>query len=124
MMLEFFSCDFEASDADLRIGFSDGEEGEHYFVMERDEDYMKKTLPNTESIYIELDDQCWGRNGGINSVSLSSKNFAIHLNSSILLRGYKGILITFSLEDSDVEMLRNVLQKIMQGYEDRLNLID
>lgn len=123
-MLDFLSHEFEASDASLRIGFSDGEEGEHYFIMERDEDYIEETLPNTESIYIELDDQCKGRNGGINSVSLSRKSFAIHFNFSIRLGGYKGILITFSLEDSDFNILRNVLQKIMKGYEDRLKLID
>ena len=124
MMLEFFGCDFEASDSSLRIGFSDGEEGEHYLIMERDEDYIKETLPDTESIYIELDDQCSGMNESIDSISLGRNNFNIRFDSSTFLRGYNEISITFSLEDSDFKLLKNVLQKIMQGYEDKLNLID
>lgn len=36
--------------------------------------------------------------------------------------GYDTIKITFSREDFHFKQLQNVLQKVMQGYEDKLNL--
>ncbi|MFB2893449.1 hypothetical protein ACE1CI_11100 [Aerosakkonemataceae cyanobacterium BLCC-F50] len=125
MKLNFNASEFEANHSDLCIGFSEENDGEHYFIMQRDDSYIEEDLPNVESIYSELDDQCWGGNGGIDWVTLSRNKFIIHYNSSSTTRiGYDEIEINFSLKNSDFQELRNVLQKIMRGYEDKLNFVD
>ena len=125
MKLNFGAIDFEIDPVDLRVGFSDGEDGEHYFLIQRDDESTEEVLPNRENIYTELDDQCWGGNGGIDLIACSQSRFTIHLGEPIAPRiGYNEISITFSLNDSEFQELRKVLQKIMKGYEDRLNLID
>lgn len=64
MEFEFKASQFEADDVDLRVGFADGENGKHYFIMQRDEEFIEESITNMENIYIERDDQCWGGYGG------------------------------------------------------------
>lgn len=124
MVLKFFAGEFEANHVDLRIGFSEEEDGEHYFLMQRDDESTEEVLTNLENIYTELDDQCWGQNGGIDWVTLNQNQFIVHFDSLTATRiGYDEIQIIFSLDDSDFQELRNVLQKIMRGYEDKLNFV-
>jgi hypothetical protein len=51
------------------IGFSSGEDNELYFVILRDEFYIKEALPNVKSVYWEIDDQSWGEYGEIKEVT-------------------------------------------------------
>lgn len=110
MKLNFIASVFAAIHTDLIIGFSEGKDGEHYFFMQRDENYIKEALPNMKSIYIELDDQCWGGYGEIDWVTLSRNKFTILFNSLRATRiGYDKIEIILSLNDSDFQELRSVL---------------
>lgn len=124
MILKFSAGQVWIDDGSFNISFSSEEDDEHYFVMQRDDSYIEEALPNVESIYTELDDQCWGQNGGIDWVTLSRNQFTVNFNSSRAARiGYDEIQINFSLDDSEFQELRNVLQKIMRGYEDKLNFV-
>jgi hypothetical protein len=92
--------------------------------MQRDEEFIEESITNMENIYIERDDQCWGGYGGINQVSFGRNSLIIYLNSEMAnqMGGYDTIKITFSIDDSQFQEIQNVLQKVMQGYEDKLNL--
>ncbi|MEG3875856.1 hypothetical protein QT972_00535 [Microcoleus sp. herbarium7] len=127
MKTEFFASSFEAIEENFYIGFSEPKGGEHYFILTREEDSEEEMvpIPNRKNIYAELDDGDWAEDVGIDWVTLSRNQLTVRFGSdTITLPEYDEVEITFSLEDSDFEMLRNVLQKIMRGYEDRLNLID
>jgi hypothetical protein len=126
MVFVFHASEFEADDVALRVGFADGENSEHYLIMQRDEEFVEEPLTNMENIYLERDDQCWGGYGGINQVSLERTCLIIYLNSDMAnqMGGYDTIKITFSLEDFHFKQLQNVLQKVMQGYDDKVNLTD
>jgi hypothetical protein len=125
MKTEFFASSCEAIETNLYIGFSEAEGGEHYFIMTRSEASQEEAVPNRKNIYAELDDENWTEDAGVDSVILSRHQIIIRFGSdTVSLPDPDEIIITFSLEDADFEGLRNVLQKIMRGYEDRLNLID
>ena len=125
MKIEFFAPSFEAIENNLYIGFSEAEGGEHYFVMTRSEASPEEAVPNRKNIYAELDDENWTEDVGIDSVILSRHQIVIRFGSdTISLPEPEEIIITFSLKDAEFEGLRNVLVKIMRGYEDRLKLID
>lgn len=126
MVFGFHASEFETDDVALRVGFAEGENSKHYFIIQREEDSTEEALPKLENIYIERDDQCWGGYGGINQVSFGRNSLIIYLNSEMAnqMGGYDTIKITFSIDDLQFQQLQNVLQKIMQSYEDRLNLTD
>ncbi|MBW4651292.1 MAG: hypothetical protein KME06_21780 [Kastovskya adunca ATA6-11-RM4] len=125
MKMEFFASSFEAIETNLYIGFSETEGGEHYFIMTRDEASQEEAVPNRKNIYVELDDENWSEDVGINKVILSRNQIIISFGSdTINLPESDEIIINFSLKDSDFERLQNVLQKIMLVYEDRLSLIN
>lgn len=126
MVFEFHAGEFETDDVALRVGFADGKNSEHYFIMQREEDSLKEALPNLENIYIERDDQCWGGYGGINHVSLDRNRVIIYLNSEMAnqMGGYDTIKITFSVDDLQFQQLQEVLEQVMQGYESKLNLAE
>ncbi|WP_377473608.1 MAG: hypothetical protein P2A85_15590 [Microcoleus anatoxicus] len=117
---------FEFIESNLYIGLSELDGDGHYFIMTREETSTEEALPNRENIYIELDDQCWGGNGGIDLIALSREKFTIYLNVPMApIIGFDEIQITFLIDDdSEFQEFRKVLQEIMRGYEDRLNLID
>ncbi|WP_373535221.1 hypothetical protein [Microcoleus sp.] len=112
------------------IGFSSEEdedsENYHYFVMERNEFYKKAPPPNLGCVYWEIDDQCWGEYGGIKEVTLNRERLIVHFDPSRPNPhiNYDEVRIAFSVNDSEFQKLQNTLQKIMLGYEDRLNLIN
>ena len=112
------------------IGFSSEEdedsENYHYFVMERNEFYKKAPPPNLGCVYWEIDDQCWGEYGGIQEVTLSRERLIVRFNCSRPNphTNCEEARIAFSVNDSEFQKLQNTLQKIMLGYEDRLNLIN
>ncbi|MBE9123104.1 hypothetical protein IQ269_20445 [Tychonema sp. LEGE 07199] len=108
------------------IGFSSGEDNEHYFVMQRHEFHKEDALPNLGSVYSEIDDQCWGEYGGIKEVTLNRERLIVHFDPSRPNPhiNYDEVRIAFSVNDSEFQKLQNTLQKIMLGYEDRLNLIN
>ncbi len=125
MKFEFFATSFDAIEANLYVGFSEAEEGEHYFILTRKEGSEEETVPNRKNIYAELDDDNWVEDVGVDWVTLSRNQFTVRFGSDrITLPEYDEVAITFSLEDTDFERLRHVLKKIMRGYEDRLHLID
>ena len=127
MKHEFFAPSFDANEANLYVGFSEAEGGEHYFLLTREEDSEEEMvpLPNRKNIYAELDDKYWAEDVGVDWVTLSRNQFTVCFGSDTrTLPEYDEVAITFSLEDADFERLRHVLQKIMRGYEDRLHLID
>ncbi len=125
MKTEFFASSFEAIETNLYIGFSEAKGGEHYFIMTRSETSQEEAVPNRKNIYAELDDSNWTEDAGVDLVILSRHQIIIRFGSdTVTLPDTDEIIITFSLEDADFEGLRNVLQKIMSGYEDRLKLID
>ncbi len=125
MKFEFFAPSFEAIEANLYVGFSEAMGGEHYFILTRQEGSEEETVPNRKNIYAELDDGDWAEDVGIDWVTLSRARFTVRFGSdTITLLECDEVAITFSLEDADFERLRHVLQKIMRGYENRLNLID
>lgn len=125
MKTEFFAPCFDAIEANLYVGFSEAKGGEHYFILTREEGSEEETVPNRKNIYAELDDGDWTEDVGIDWVTLSRDRFTVRFGSdTITLPEYDEVAITFSLEDADFERLRHVLQKIMRGYENRLNLID
>ena len=126
MVFGFHASEFETDDVTLRIGFADGANSEHYFIMQRDEESIKEDLTHLGNIYIERDDQCWGGYGGINRVSLNRTHLIIYLNSDMAnqIGGYDTIKIIFLLDNFHFKQLQNVLQKIMQGYEDKLTSND
>lgn len=125
MKFEFFAPSFEAIEANLYVGFSEAMGGEHYFILTRQEGSEEETVPNRKNIYAELDDGDWAEDVGIDWVTLSRDRFTVRFGSdTITLLECDEVAITFSLEDADFERLRHVLQKIMRGYEDRLNFID
>ncbi|MFB8793457.1 MAG: hypothetical protein U7126_04300 [Microcoleus sp.] len=125
MTTEFFAPCFDAIEANLYVGFSEAKGGEHYFILTREEGSEEETVPNRKNIYAELDDGDWIEDVGIDWVTLSRDRFTVRFGSdTITLPEYDEVAITFSLEDADFERLRHVLQKIMRGYENRLNLID
>ncbi|NES95921.1 MAG: hypothetical protein F6K32_11925 [Desertifilum sp. SIO1I2] len=124
---EFFASCFDAIEDHFYIGFSEAEGGKHYFILAREEEDEEDMvpIPNRKNIYAELDDRTWAEDVGIDWVTLSRNQLTVRFGSdTITLSEYSEVTITFSLEDSDFERLRNVLQKIMKGYEDRLNLVD
>ena len=126
MKIEFFASSFEAIEENFYIGFSEAKGGEHYFILTREEDREEEMvlIPNRKNIYAELDDGNWAEDVGIDWVTLSRNQLTVRFGSDTrTLPEYDEITITFSLEDSDFEMLWKVLQKIVQGYEDRMNLI-
>jgi hypothetical protein len=108
------------------IGFSSGEDNEHYFVMGRHEFHHEDALPSVGSVYWEIDDQCWGKYGGIKEVTLNREQLIVHFDPSRPNphTDCDGVKIAFSINDSEFQELQKVLQQIMKGYEDRLNLID
>src|SRR6476469_453906 len=125
MKTEFFAPSFDAIEANLYVGFSEAEGGEHYFLLTRKEGSEAETVPNRKNIYAELDDEYWTEDAGIDFVALSRDRFTVRFGSdTITLLECDEVAITFSLEDADFERLKQVLQKIMRGYEDRLHLID
>jgi hypothetical protein len=127
MKTEFFAPCFEAIEANLYVGFSEAKGGEHYFILTREEESEEDMvpIPNRKNIYAELDDGDWAEDVGIDWVTLSRDRFTVRFGSDTrTLPEYDEVAITFSLEDADFERLRHVLQKIMRGYENRLNLID
>jgi hypothetical protein len=126
MVFGFHASEFETDDVALRVGFADGENSKHYFIMQREENSIEETFPDLENIYIERDDQCWGGYGGINQISFSRSSLIIYVNEEMAnqMGGYDTIKITFSIDDLQFQQLQNVLQKVMQNYEDRLNLTD
>jgi len=126
MVFGFHASEFETDDVALRVGLADGENGAHYFIMQRDEEFIEEALPHMENIYLERDDQWWGGYGGINQVNLNRTHLIIYLNSDMAnqMGGYDTIKITFSLDDFHFKQLQNVLQKVMQGYKDKLKLTD
>ncbi|MEK0180159.1 MAG: hypothetical protein EAZ98_00745 [Oscillatoriales cyanobacterium] len=125
MKTEFFAPCFEAIEANLYIGFSEAKGGEHYFILARDEESEEEAVPNRKNIYAELDDGDWAEDVGVDWVTLSRDRFTVRFGSDTrILAEYDEVAITFSLEGADFERLRQVLHKIMRGYEDRLNLID
>ncbi|MEG4584896.1 hypothetical protein QUA54_06555 [Microcoleus sp. MOSTC5] len=125
MKHEFFAPSFDAIEANLYVGFSEAEGGEHYFLLTRQEGSEEETVPNRKNIYAELDDEYWTEDAGIDWVTLSRNQFTVRFGSdTITLPECDEVAITFSLEDADFERLRHVLQKIMRGYENRLHLID
>jgi hypothetical protein len=109
------------------IGFSSGEDNEYYFVMQRHEFHKKDALPNVESVYWEMDDECWGEYGGIKEVTLKRDRLIVRFDPSRpnANKDCDEARIAFSVNDSEFQKLQNTLQKkIMLGYEDKLNLID
>ncbi|MEG4206555.1 hypothetical protein QUA20_21840 [Microcoleus sp. Pol7_A1] len=126
MKHEFFAPSFDAIEANLYVGFSEAEGGEHYFLLTQQEGSEEETVPNRKNIYAELDDGNCGEDVGVDWVTLSRNQFTVRFGSdTITIPEYdEEVAITFSLEDADFERLRHVLQKIMRGYEDRLHLID
>ncbi|MEG3842167.1 Imm10 family immunity protein [Microcoleus sp. herbarium14] len=108
------------------MGFSSGEDNEHYFVMQRHEFHKEDALPNLESVYWEIDDQSWGEYGGIKEVTLNRERLIVHFDPSRPNPNTDcdEARIAFSVNDSEFQKLQNTLQKIMLGYEDRLNLIN
>ncbi|MEG4958863.1 MULTISPECIES: Imm10 family immunity protein [unclassified Microcoleus] len=108
------------------IGFSSGEDNEHYFVMQRHEFHQEDALPNLKSVYWEIDDQSWGEYGGIKEVTLNRERLIVHFDRSRPNphTNCDEARIAFSVNDSEFQKLQNTLQKIMLGYEDRLNLIN
>jgi hypothetical protein len=126
MVFGFHASEFETDDVALRVGFADGENSKHYFIMQREENSIEETFPDLENIYIERDDQCWGGYGGINQISFSRNSLIIYVNEEMAnqMGGYDTIKITFSIDDLQFQQLQNVLRKVMQNYEDRLNLTD
>ena len=127
MKYEFFAPSFDAIEANLYVGFSEAEGGEHYFLLTRQEGSEEEMvpLPNRKNIYAERDDGDWAEDVGVDWVTLSRNQFTVRFGSDTrTLPEYDDVAITFSLEDADFERLRHVLQKIMRGYEDRLHLID
>ncbi|MBD2768607.1 hypothetical protein IC235_11985 [Hymenobacter sp. BT664] len=125
MIFEFHASEFEIDAAALRVGFAEGENGEHYFIMQRDEEFTEEPLSNLENIYTERDDQCWGGYGGINQVSLNRNSLIIDLNPEMAnqMGGYETIKITFSTDNLQFQQLQKVLQQIMQDYESKLNFV-
>lgn len=125
MKTNFFAPSFDAIEANLYIGFSEAKGGEHYFILARDEESEEEAVPNRKNIYAELDDGDWAEDVGIDFVTLSRDRFTVRFGSdTITLLECDEVAITFSLEDADFERLKQVLQNIMRGYEDRLNLIN
>lgn len=130
MVFEFFSEGFWIEEAALVITFSTEQDVEpyHYFVIQRDEEHFKNALPDMKSVYIELDDQSWGEDGGFTKITLSRSQFTINLDTSRekpnIDRDYEMIKISFSCNDSEFLKLKNILQEIMLGYEDNLHLLD
>lgn len=110
----------------LYIGFSSGEDNEHYFVMQRHEFHKVDALPNLKSVYWEIDDQSWGEYGGIKEVTLNRERLIVRFDRSRPNphTNCEEARIAFSVNDSEFQKLQNTLQKIMLGYEDRLNLIN
>ncbi|MGB7712549.1 MAG: Imm10 family immunity protein [Microcoleus sp.] len=108
------------------IGFSSGEDNEHYFVMQRHEFHKEDALPNLESVYWEIDDEGWGEYGGIKEVTLNRERLIVRFDPSRpnAHQDCDEAKIAFSVNDSEFQKLQNTLQKIMLGYEDRLNLIN
>ncbi|MEG4168447.1 MULTISPECIES: Imm10 family immunity protein [unclassified Microcoleus] len=108
------------------IGFSSGEDNEHYFVMQRHEFHKEDALPNVGSVYWEIDDQSWGEYGGIKEVTLNRERLIVRFDPSRPNphTNCEEARIAFSVNDSEFQKLQNTLQKIMLGYEDRLNLIN
>jgi len=125
MVFELFAKLVEIQES-FYIGFSSGEDNEHYFVMQRDEFHEEEALPNLESVYWEIDDQCWGEYGGIKEVTLNRERLIVHFDPSRANphTDCDEAKIAFSVNDSEFQKLQNTLQKIMLGYEDRLNLIN
>jgi len=126
MVFGFHASEFETDDVALRVGFADGENSKHYFIMQREENSIEETFPDLGNIYIERDDQCWGGYGGINQISFNRNSLIIYVNEEMAnqMGGYDTIKITFSIDDLQFQQLQNVLRKVMQNYEDRLNLTD
>lgn len=124
MFFELCAKIFEIQEHSLFIGFSSGEDNEHYFVMSRHEFHKKDALPNVGSVYWEIDDQSWGEYGGIKEVTLKRDKLIVLFDPSRPNPhiGCEGVKIAFSANDSEFQDLQKVLQEIMLGYEDMLNL--
>jgi Immunity protein 10 len=100
-----FHAEFvDADDLVARLSFSDrdDETSEHYFIMDRSEDSPEETVPNMGNVYIERDDQCWGRFGGIDRVILERNCLTLQLEPRMAdqMGGHNAIRITFDLGDS------------------------
>jgi len=130
MLFQFDSnlCDFNqnvpyALFADER---SPNYQESHYFSIERCFEMTEDIFPDLKHIYIELDDQSWAEYGGFKSIYLNRNQFLIYLDESReepnININYEAIQINFECNDSEFQKLCEILQKIMEGHEDKLNL--
>jgi hypothetical protein len=107
----------------LCVSFADKPvDHEHYFSIQRSEDSPEKSLPDAKNVYIEMDDQCWGGYGGIESVVLERGGFTLLVKPHMVpyMRGHDGVRVTFNLNDAEFGEIRRVSQKLLWGYEDLL----
>ncbi len=102
----------------LRIGFAD-KGHQHYFIIQRAEDFREEIFPDMRNIYIELDDQGWAGYGGIHCIILQHQRLTILLtpDMSAQMGGYEAITIMFNRDETSCEDLKDVLTCIFKGYE-------
>ncbi|MDB9517214.1 hypothetical protein PN466_09665 [Roseofilum reptotaenium CS-1145] len=100
-------------------------EESHYFSIERCLEMTEEIFPDLKHVYIELDDQSWAEYGGFKSINLNRNQFTIYLDQSReepnIDINYKAIKINFECNDYKFKELCEILQKIMEGHEDKLN---
>ena len=122
MVFQFNASQFDFDFVALYIAFSNEEKGQHYFLMQREEDSLESTLPNMDNIYIELDDQGWGGYGGIDAVILTPNSLTVKFNQKMtkIMGNYSSIKVTFTMNNLQFQNLESLLRKIMFGYAEKL----
>lgn len=109
----------------LCLAFADkAADHDHYFSVQRSEKSPEESVPDVGNVYIELDDQCWGGYGGIERLSLERAAFTVVVTPRMVpyMRGHDGVRVTFDLPEQDFKAVRRVLQKLLRGYEQLLQL--
>ncbi len=112
-------------EASLGVAFADkAVDHGHYFSIQRSEESPVEPVLDVANVYIELDDQCWGGYGGIKRVSLERTAFTLVVSPRMIphMRGHDGVRVTFELREPEFVAVRHVLQQLLRGYEQLLQL--
>jgi hypothetical protein len=107
----------------LFLGFANNDT-EQYFWMQRGECTEDEVLPYAENVWIERDDQQWGGSGGITRVNLSRDKLSVELTKKMAshMGGYDLIRVLFVLTDEEFAQVQEQLLRIMQGYQDMVEV--
>ena len=116
-----------ADDLCRRLSFADrnDESAEHYFIVDRSEESPNEAVPGMENVYIERDDQIWGGYGDIERVILARDYLTLQLGERMATQigGRDSIRVSFEIPDSEFRDLRHVLELIMRGYGEKLEVV-